>query len=718
MSQEDRRAYQRALKEGDSPIVHGRIILVGPGRGGKSALLRSLLHKVFNELKSTVGIDVEKVCCYLSSKDGKISFEVYKSNRKTVQLACSVTRDKLMKDGAPSASMPSDESMPMNASSLVIESPPVTSAIGDSWPLSSYSGSDMQRALPADDLLPSRTPAIDSKMSDKLDTFIDELYATNILDSDSLDCQGCLDLWDFAGQKPFQTLGPMFFRGERCCFIAVFDAKKMLQNETYRDIFNDEDGEDEDLAINPTTYLENFENWLNIIHQVAGEDSPVYVVGTHADLLHEERQAEEVKSRIKDSAKKKDYESNLKDIFLLTNKGSGTDKEDPKLQELREEVLESAKKKFEMQVPIKWLPFSVVARRFADSHNEPILSAADTGDLARKACRDPDVEVSALLKFYETLGQVLQYDTNVVIDTSWLVKVVSSVFSPVKDGKQEPAYKDQYRKLFDHGILSESLAIHRWGENTHTKELSTNPEKRAVIFQLLAHYKLLYEMNDGDASASIMDKQHKYLVPFLVRNLSIPPPDCSERLTPPHYILCEERTVFPEISFWCSVVSLMKEYKLWHVDLAMYRDQAQLTVDDCFQLRLRHMSRGIQMTVGDEEGDFLSWAEKSNEIVDKLLQSNKHVTASSQLQVHLYHAVSCLCAKIKCDTHSVAGCLELGCLHFSLHEDGKKYQYMRCPLPGNHCAKVADPEELLCFWLPADCKVVSGVWLWTFGVPC
>ena len=710
MSQEDRSAYQRALEEGNSPIVHGRIIIVGPGRGGKSSLLRSLLRKVFNELQSTIGIDVEKVCCYVSSKDGKISFEVYKSNRKTMQLACSVTRDKLMKDGAPSASMPT------NASSLVIESPPVTSAIGDSWSPSSYSGSDMQLALPADDLLPSRTPAIGSKMSDKLDTFIDELHATNMLDSDSLDCQGCLDLWDFAGQKPFQTLGPMFFRGERCCFIAVFDAKKMLQNETYRDIFNDEDGEDEDLAINPTTYLENFENWLNIIHQVAGKDSPVYVVGTHADLLHEERQAEEVKSRIKDSAKKKDYESILMKIFLLTNKGSGTDKEDPKLQELRKEVLEIAKKKFETDVPIRWLPFPVVARRFADSHNEPILSAADTGDLARKASRDPDVKVSTLLSFYESLGQILRYDTSVVINTSWLVKVVSSVFSPVKDGKQEPAYKHQYRQLFDQGILSESLAIHRWGENTHTKELSTNAEKRAFIFQLLAHYKLLYKMKDGDASASITDKQRKYLVPFLVRNLSIPPPAGKEKRTPPHYILCEERKVFPEISFWSSVVSLMKEYELWHADLAMYRGQAHLTVADRFRLRLRHTSRGIQMTVGDEEDDFVSLAKKSNEVVDKLLQSNNHVTASSQLQVHLYHAASCLCAELKCDTHKVAGCLELGCLHFSLLVDIEKY--MRCPLGDKPRATVADLEELLCFWLPADCKDVSGVWLWTFGVPC
>ena len=718
MSPRDKKAFQRALAGGTTTFVHGRIIIVGPGRGGKSALLRSLLRKVFQKLKSTIGIDVKKARCFLSSKGGKIEFRVDESDQQIVRLACRVIKDELKKEEVPSVPLPSDQPNPNSTSkacSPVIESPPLGTPISNSSLTSSHVSIDMTDS----DLQPSAKPDISQKVSDELDDFITKLYEASMLDSDYLDSRVCLDLWDFAGQKPFQALGRMFFDDERCCFIVVFDARKVLQNEIFTDLFCDEDGEDLDLETSSTTYVANFEKWLNVIHQVAGEDSPVYVVGTHTDEFPDEEHAaklEEVESLIEQMAKKNAYGTNLKKVFLLTNKGSGTEKEDPKLEELREAVFDSAQEKFKVPVPISWLPFSVVARRFADNHHQRILSAGDTSALAQAACRDPNVEVNALLKFYQALGQILRSESGVVIDTYWLMKAAGMLFAPLKFEKQEPARRDEYRQLFDDGILSESLAIHRWGENTNTKELSTDAKKRALIFQLLAQHKLVHEMNEGDTSASTMDKQCKYLVPFLVRNLSVAPPAGSEKPTPPHYIICEERKVFPEISFWCSVVSMMQDYGLRHADLVMYRDAAQLTVDDRFQLRLRHMNRGIQLSIGDEEGDIQSLAEKSKEIVNKLLQSANHFTASSRLKACLYHAASCLCGRSTCVAHSIAGCSEFGCLHFSLLKDVNKA--MRCPLPGNHRAMVADSEELLRFWLPANCKLVSGVWLWTFAVSC
>ena len=206
-----------------------------------------------------------------------IEFRVDESDQQIVRLACRVIKDELKKEEVPSAPLPSDQPNPNStskASNPVIESPPLSTPISNSSLTSSHVSIDMTDS----NLQPSAKPDISHKGSNELDDFITKLYEASILDSDSLDSRVCLDFWDFAGQKPFQALGRMFFDDERCCFIVVFDARKVLQNETFTDIFCDEDGKDLDLETSSTTYVANFEKWLNLIHQVAGEDSPVYVV--------------------------------------------------------------------------------------------------------------------------------------------------------------------------------------------------------------------------------------------------------------------------------------------------------------------------------------------------------------------------------------------------------------------------------------------------------
>ena len=690
MSPEDKEAVERALAGGIAEFGLGRIIIVGPGRGGKSALLRSLLRKIFQELESTIGIDVKKAHCIWISDD-KIEVTVDESDQQILRLTCSAIK-QVEKEKERSAPLPGDQPNPNStskASSPVIKSPPLSS-----------------------DLKPSAKPDISQKVSDELADFITELHKASTLDSDSPDSRKtvCLDFWDFAGQKPFQALGRMFFDG-RCCFIVVFDALKFLQNETYRDIFRDEDGKDLDLGeTSSTTYVANFDKWLNLIHQVADKDSPVYVVGTHTDEFPDEERADKLKkvqSSIDQMAKKNAYGPNLKKVFLLTNKGSGTENEDPNLEKLRKAVFAGAEKKFKVPVPISWLPFSVVARRFVDKHHQHILSDGDTKALAKAACRDENVEVNLLLRYYQALGQILQFESSVIIDTYWLMKAVGELFAPLDYYKQESARKDEYRQLFDDGILSESLAIHRWGENTNTKELSTDENKIALIFRVLAEHKLLHKINE--------DKPYKYLVPFLVGAPSKPPPAGSEKQTPPHYILCEERKVFPEMSFWYSAVSMMQEYGLRHADLVIYRDEAQLKIGRRFQLRLKYMSRGIQLSVGDEEHCAKSLARKSKEIVTKLL-SAKDSTASSLPNANLYHAVPCTCGQLTCVVHRIDGCKETGCLPFSLVTDDNKP--MICPSRGRHPVIPDNREELLRYFLPEDCQLVSGVWLCTFADSC
>ena len=671
MSPGDKRAMQKALTNGTSTFVHGRVIIVGPGRGGKSALLRSLLRKKFEILKSTIGFNVEKTSCILWTEDGRLNFEVDDPDQQIVRLTSKVIKDDLKV--ADVQLQPS------------------------SHPRAIISNTDSQ--------LPPR-PNISSKVTALVDDFIAKLEA-NMLDPDSLNSRACLDFWDFAGQKPFQALGHMLFDDERCCFVIVFDSRKFLENAIFQDLWCDEHGENLDLETSSETYIANFEKWLNVITQTAGKDTPVYVVGTHTDELRPEdrsAKAKEIEDKIWQIAKKNGLIEYLDDVFLLTNKGSGTEQEDLKLKELREAVSKSAKDKFELEVPIKYLPFAVVARQFA-AKNLPLLSYSDACTLARAACQDDDVEVSALLKYYQVLGQIVQYESSVIIDTNWLMKAVSTLFAPLATKRQDKEYRDAYEDLFERGILSESLALHRWRNDADTKPLSTDMEARSVVFQLLGKYKLIYELSEGGTLQATPGNNRQYFVPFLVHNLPPAPSTCSEEQTPPHYILCEERKVFPDISFWCCVLSLMQCYGLRRADLTMYCDEAKLLICDRFQLQLKHVSRGIMLAMSDEDDDLNNSAFMSKEVVDKLLKGANELNALSRLKVNLFHAVACKCSAPPCAVHSVAGCSLTGCLHFALIKDEEKA--VRCPLRGNDRAVVAQEVAMRRFWLPPECKLVS-----------
>ena len=485
MSPEDKRAMQKALTDGTSTFVHGRVIIVGPGRGGKSALLRSLLRKKFEILKSTIGFNVEKTSCILCPEDGRLNFEVDDPDQQIVRLTSKVIKDDLKVEDV--------QLQPSSHPSAIISN--------------------------TDSHLPPR-PNISSKVTAVVDDFIAKLEA-NMLNPDSLSFQACLDFWDFAGQKPFQALGHMLFDDERCCFVVVFDSRKFLENAIFRDLWCDEDGKNLELETSSETYMANFEKWLNVITQTAGKDTPVYVVGTHTDELRPEdcsAKAKEIEEKIWQIAKKNGFQEYLDKVFLLTNKGSGTEQEDLMLEDLREAVSKSAKDKFELEVPIKWLPFSVVARQFA-AKNLPLLSYSDACTLARAACQDDDVEVSALLKYYQVHGPIVQYESSVIIDTNWLMKAVSTLFAPLATKHQDKEYRDAYEDLFDRSILSESLASHRWRNDAGTEPLSTDKEARSVVFQLLGQWKLIYELREGGTLPATPGNDRQYLVPFLVHNL-------------------------------------------------------------------------------------------------------------------------------------------------------------------------------------------------------
>ena len=148
----------------------------------------------------------------------------------------------------------------------------------------------------------------------------------------------------------------------------------------------------------------------------------------------------------------------------------------------------------------------------------------------------------------------------------------------------------------------------------------------------------------------------------------------------------------------------MQCYGLRRADLTMYSYEAKLLIYDCFELQLKHVSRGIMMAMSDEDDDVNNSAFMSKEVVAKLLKGANELNALSRLKVSLFHAVACQCSASPCALHSVAGCLLTGCLHFAPIKEEKA---VRCPLRGNDRAVVAQEVAMRRFWLPLECKLIS-----------
>ena len=69
---DDEEAYQLALAEGQHIIPHGRFLLCGPGRSGKSSLERSMVGETFQKQSdSTIGMELQTAVCTIGQRDGQ-----------------------------------------------------------------------------------------------------------------------------------------------------------------------------------------------------------------------------------------------------------------------------------------------------------------------------------------------------------------------------------------------------------------------------------------------------------------------------------------------------------------------------------------------------------------------------------------------------------------------------------------------------------------------
>lgn len=78
MAVHDREQFLRAAKSGTGKRYYIRVMIVGESSAGKTCLLRRLMNKQINDVKSTDGIDIDRRTCQIDVNTGDWHFSTGK----------------------------------------------------------------------------------------------------------------------------------------------------------------------------------------------------------------------------------------------------------------------------------------------------------------------------------------------------------------------------------------------------------------------------------------------------------------------------------------------------------------------------------------------------------------------------------------------------------------------------------------------------------------
>ena len=735
-------------------MPYGRLIMCGPGRTGKSSLLRSLLRQTFvKDSDSTIGVELEKVMCAIEKVGESV---IWKRAENTYQHQLVLTskaivharRRKQIEESIKSrASSKSEHTIRPGQPAPTIKGtvpqvvPPHTTHPSAEQPVR------ISQEEHADDtdhvtstLMVTAEPALCSPplteqrdfsreieaAAESINRFLEDLRLGRgeTLTKKILSHLIFLDAWDFAGQRVFAAIQHMVLACCRCAYAAVFDASLKFEAIAMPTL----GAEGEEYLLENNQKLTNFdilETWLNTIHEVIGnsDDVPVFVIGTHIDKVLKWKQAtlkKDLEKYIWDNSRGKAYANSLDQVLFVDNTKAGSRDEDPTVVMLRKLIIQKLQSQFNVQIPVRWLPFTVAIGHIAKEFECPWLPLQELRHVA-EACgsvaeADTECDFQEMVKFHHNLGHILHFSGNsylrdrVIIDVHWLLKVVSLLFCPEPKDRQRKKLRRQYEMLTQEGILLESLAIQRWSDHGHMTQMYTSAEEqRKFLFDIGEHFALFYDTkcrvpvpgrNDGTTT-------RKFFVPALVTRV-IRLQDEVVRGRPTSAILLHsgKDEYFPQTLFWCGVVRCMQEYSP-SVDPILYHASARILCRDKYWLVMHYFQHGLRLTVeipgegskGCKEGqqqldvaDDNDVSRLCHEILPYLERQLDDLKEFSLKHVPISRAVRCPCSynHEKCPKHGKASCADLNCQHYAPIVEGKR---TRCQLGGKPEVDITDVQR-------------------------
>ncbi|XP_070536673.1 uncharacterized protein [Ptychodera flava] len=278
-------------------------------------------------------------------------------------------------------------------------------------------------------------------------------------------------LWDFAGQSIYYTTHQVFL-DNKSIYILVADASRDLDDDCPMD--ECESRGERQCWKKKMKYKDYLTFWLNSIHTCSKKStekldingqkysSPlVILVATKKDELSQDEQDEfvhDVRLYLAEACEEAFDAHVFQETFMVDNRKSGTEEEDPEIERLRECLKEVSEVPiFTEDVPVRWLRLELVLKALKDLNKHVVTISFFKNTAAKLGIGEEESE--KVLEYFHKTGITYHFEDLLVLEAKWLTTILGRVIS-IKLGDVPFKHPKKERFLIDlrrHGILHEEL---------------------------------------------------------------------------------------------------------------------------------------------------------------------------------------------------------------------------------------------------------------------
>uniref|UniRef100_A0A6S8E7N8 non-specific serine/threonine protein kinase n=1 Tax=Aplanochytrium stocchinoi TaxID=215587 RepID=A0A6S8E7N8_9STRA len=416
------------------PWMRCKLMIVGQGRAGKSALVRSLVGESFDPgLESTVGASLKKT--RTAANDG--AWGEISSTKQEEYLSAAVAK-AVVKAEIASRAKDKKSTKETKKKSLALK----IGVEGNRKVAESGRFEIGKAGNPGAPLM---------KDEDIARKFDHKLIARSKAQQDTLE----FTIWDYGGQKVFYALHHLFLT-DFGVYTLVFDMRNIIQS-------SDES-------------LEYMKFWLNSVKMHARE-APLLIVGTHLDSI-DASQLKVVDKHLRKLVNKSRFPQviyNSEDLDLVFFPVSNLNRAG--INEVRKKLDEVAfKQRFvNEKIPVRWI--KCLDMMFEDE-SASFIYMKDVRTLGKTVEITSMEEIDMMLQLFHDLGMIIHFTSTptlndiVTLSPQWLIDGLSKIIRDRELHKynakkiRDVGLEDEVQKMFEEAIVSLDLMEYFWEHNT------------------------------------------------------------------------------------------------------------------------------------------------------------------------------------------------------------------------------------------------------------
>ncbi|XP_035689686.1 uncharacterized protein LOC118424981 [Branchiostoma floridae] len=514
---EMRALYDRACEEGTIEMYSTRFVLIGKFGNGKTNLCNSLLGDDFEpEWKKTDSIAIHP-CVKTEGQQWK---EQEGQQDQFPYAAAEWIINKMEDDQQKSSKSPAEYSQAQNESFGNTQSA-MTNLAEAPEPQPSE---PTKPIIAAGEVQFVETPPENNEVRAETYLKTEEIFRSFRRNEDHSSLLGTreyplISIWDFGGQEIFYSTQQVFYT-RRAIYGMTMDLTKPL-NLTVKTASDS----------GPPCHLHKEKDYIDYhlesirMHTRSTRNTkppPVFFIFTHKDQVTEEtKQTFHVETR-KHLKGKEINKHVIGQYFSVDN--TKRNPEDPEMAELRNAILDLAKKQSYMgeRIPIKWLELK---SKLQDMHKEGkrycSLKQVMEAIGSPPAGTTPEENAISILTFWHLCGDIIYFPeienlrNFVILEPQWFVDVCKTIITIPQYQDQGPGDRDDWDWLRETGELRDRLIEQVWGNRKdlidHKQELLDMMEKFDLVLRCHG--------NEESGSKSVVEEA-TYFVPALLTTVT------------------------------------------------------------------------------------------------------------------------------------------------------------------------------------------------------